>query len=859
LVTSNLKGVKMNKNMYRKVLTRFFVLCLLLTFGSLSWAQNHGPKSISDAYVAQVEEGAVKALGDGSGTLLAAGTGIDRGIGKAKDIPDLPVAATSKPAQPPGLADRDGDGLSDGLQAKLADALAADLVDVIVTFSGPGNAAFAQHTVGPFQVKREFRIIPGFASTMTAAQARALARAPGVFRVEEDFKVSTTLDAANRDFGIEAARTAFARTAFDSVTGSGVGIGVVDTGVDPNHEQLDEGKVVDFVDYVNNRTEPYDDHGHGTHVSSIATGDGVGGVNADTFKGVAPGASIYAAKVLDSSGYGNDSDVIAGVEWCADHEGVLIISMSLASLEPSDGLDSLSQAVNTAVDMGKVVVVAAGNSGAGLKTVGSPGAAAKAITVGAVAEWSAPPVAENHSEGVYLAPFSSRGPTLDERNKPDIVAPGVTITAARAGSTSGYVTYSGTSMATPFVSGTVALALQEDPSLIPDSVKEILMSTAQDRGPEGLDNDWGAGLIDGSAFVAEARGETGAEPTLFPKNERVSGTVADHREWTRSFDIAENELNMPIGVTMTIEVECGAEIFGVCLWWSPDLEAQLIDPNGTIIAESICPADVECGSMGRQETLHAMPTVAGTYTVTVYPCEDVLNNGIGGSFALDISTPLPAVNSNNPPVANGDGATVNENSSANSIYVLDNDSDPDGDSLTITGVTQGSNGAVVTNEQSYVTYMPKSDFYGSDSFTYSISDGNGGTDTATVAVTVTSTSADNSMHIGDLDGSSKSLKRNSWQADVTVTVHNATGEPVHGAIVTGHWSGRKIVNVSCVTDSNGQNTLTSEGISTRIDSVTFTVDDVTHPTLPLSYKASDNREPDDGDISNGTSITVSKP
>lgn len=83
----------MNKNIARKVLTRFFVLYLLLTFGSLSWAQNPGPKSISDAYVAQVEEKATKGLGDGSGTLLAAGNEIDRGIGKAKDISDLPPAA----------------------------------------------------------------------------------------------------------------------------------------------------------------------------------------------------------------------------------------------------------------------------------------------------------------------------------------------------------------------------------------------------------------------------------------------------------------------------------------------------------------------------------------------------------------------------------------------------------------------------------------------------------------------------------------------------------------------------------------------------------------------------------------------
>jgi serine protease AprX len=109
--------------------------------------------------------------------------------------------------------------------------------------------------------------------------------------------------------------------------------------------------------------------------------------------------------------------------------------MSLTEPGSSDGTDALSQAVNNAVDQkGKVVVVGAGNSGGEPYTIGSPAAAQKAITVGAVAEWSSPPENDNHSDGIYLAPFSSRGPTADGRIKPDIVAPGVSIAAAQAGS-----------------------------------------------------------------------------------------------------------------------------------------------------------------------------------------------------------------------------------------------------------------------------------------------------------------------------------------------------------------------------------------------------------------------------------------
>lgn len=645
----------MNNNMFRKVVTCLFVLVLLTTLGSLSSAQERDTKTIPEANIVQVEEGnegvvgvasgdplyAGKALGDdGSGFMLAASTGIDRFTGKAKDLAELPAATMSTPARPPVLADGDGDGLSDSLQAKLADALPTDLVDVIVSFSGPGNADSAQHAVGPFHVKREFRIISGFAATMTAAQAKAMSRAPGVFRVEEDFKVSTTLDAANHDFGTESARQGF------GVTGNGVCICVVDTGVDTSHEQLDDGKVIGFVDYVNGHTTTYDDNGHGTHVSSIAAGDGIGGVNADGFKGVAPGASIYAVKVLDSSGYGDASDVIAGIQWCAGFSDINIISMSLAAAGSSDGTDSLCQAVDAAVDQGKVIVVGAGNAGAGPYTIGSPGAAQKAITVGGVAEWSAPVGYANHSEGIYLAPFSSRGPTADDRTKPDIVAPGVSITAAQAGSGNGYATYSGTSMATPFISGTVALALEGDPPLTPADVKNMLMSMAQDRGPVGLDNDWGAGLLDGYAFVAEALGYS-VEPTPFPTYQPVSGIVSDYGEWTWPFEIAQDDLDIPIGITITIDdVKCILTLFGTCLLWDgPDLDAELIDPNDNKIAESLCPdGSNECGG-ARQETLHAMPTVAGSYTVRVYPWD-----GIGGSFILDVSTgPLAAVSNDQCP------------------------------------------------------------------------------------------------------------------------------------------------------------------------------------------------------------------
>jgi serine protease AprX len=547
-----------------------------------------------------------------AGMALAATSPLQDAVGNSTTPPAGP---------PPALADRDGDGLSDALQAKLAKVRPYDLVDVVVTYTGPGNAALAQKAVGPFKLKNEFQIIPGFAGTMTAAQARGLAKVRKVFRVEEDFLVTTTLDAANRDFGTTAARAGYA------VTGTGVGICVIDTGVDPGHEQLN-GKVTGFVDYINGQSGAYDDHGHGTHVGAIAAGaGGAPGSDAERYQGVAPGASIYGVKALSSTGTGNESDIIAGLQWCSDDiarnatgPGVQIISMSLSSTEPSDGFDAMSQAVNAAVAAGKVVVVGAGNFGAGETTVGSPGAAAQAVTVGAVAEWSADPAAANHSRGIYLAPFSSRGPTLDGRLKPDILAPGVSVTAARANTSNGYITYSGTSMATPFVSGTVALAMDSPASaMTPLEIKNLLMATARDVGPAGMDNDWGAGLIDGYRFVGQSTGDMLADANPFPELQRDIRTVSINDTVEYPFEVTQGALGVPIAATLTIlngDQVClyGSEIFCDLFggWaWTPDIDAELIHPNGSVVASSECPLFGDCGSLGRQETLtHCSVTAA---------------------------------------------------------------------------------------------------------------------------------------------------------------------------------------------------------------------------------------------------------
>jgi serine protease AprX len=539
------------------------------------------------------------------------------------------------------LADLDGDHMDDVLERRLRKAARGSRHAVVVATDGSLTLAGAHQMAGAFSVSRRLGIIGGFSARLTAAQISRLASTAGVVRIDHDAAVRITMDAARSDYGVEAARADL------GLTGAGVDVCILDTGADPAHEQLDSKSIV-WSNFVGGAATPYDDHGHGTHVASIAVGDGVGGVQAARFGGVAPAAGLWAGKVLDGQGSGNESGIIAGIQWCAASPAVDIISMSLGSLLPSDGSDALSLAANAAVADGKIVVVAAGNSGDAPDTIAAPGAAADAITIGAASNWSAAPGAENHSNGIYLAYFSGRGgDTFAGDMKPDVVAPGVRINAANANTSNGYIVHSGTSMATPFAAGSIALALQAAPGWTSAIAQTALEATAEDFGPPGKDQDWGAGLIDVLALTAEA--SAGSAATSFPAHVHVSGVVPDGGEWTYPFDLAAADLGVPIAASIILNGQCQIFLPGFGCFdpsWSPDLDAQLFDPSGVLLDISQCtyeapPAEdpqVDGCGFGRQETLHAMPTVAGTYQIRVYTYLGAPNNGVGGGFGLDLST-----------------------------------------------------------------------------------------------------------------------------------------------------------------------------------------------------------------------------
>ena len=274
--------------------------------------------------------------------------------------------------------------------------------------------------------------------------------------------------------------------ALNGITGKGVGIAVLDTGI-YIHEDL-KGKILGFKDFVHGKKLPYDDNGHGTHVSAMIAGSGAasGGI----FKGIAPGSRILGIKVLDRKGNGYAADVLMGLRWIREHKseyGIRIVNISVGSLTRQEMTENsvLVKGVNAAWDEGLVVVVAAGNHGPAPGTVTTPGISRKVITVGC---------SDDHKEvevmGSKMVDYSGRGPTRDCVCKPDIVAPGCGIISC-CNEPGHYFIKSGTSMSTPLVSGAIALLLEKYPSMSNKDVKLRIRERAMDLGLPHNQQGWG--------------------------------------------------------------------------------------------------------------------------------------------------------------------------------------------------------------------------------------------------------------------------------------------------------------------------------------------------------------------------------
>ncbi|MFC9972591.1 S8 family serine peptidase [Spirillospora sp. NPDC127200] len=282
-------------------------------------------------------------------------------------------------------------------------------------------------------------------------------------------------------------------------TGKGSTVAVLDTGYDTGHPDL-KGVVTTARGFTSAGADDVQDRvGHGTHVASTVAGSGA--ASGGRFQGVAPGARLAVGKVLGDDGAGHDSWILAGMEWAATQTKAKVVNMSLGAAD-FQGSDPLELAVDAlTARTGALFVVSSGNAGPDARTLGSPGSADAALTVGAV------------DRDDSLADFSSRGPRLGDRAvKPDITAPGVEIVAARAEGTAlgephgeHYAAASGTSMAAPHVAGAAAILAARHPEWPAARLKAALMNSAEPG--KGLSpHQQGAGRLDVARAVDQSVG-----------------------------------------------------------------------------------------------------------------------------------------------------------------------------------------------------------------------------------------------------------------------------------------------------------------------------------------------------------------
>lgn len=473
--------------------------------------------------------------------------------------------------------------------------------NVIVQFTDDTDAASTLKRFG--KVGKKLGIINGFAATIPNGLLKQLEKESKVKRI--------SLDRSVEGFNGRTAVTVGSRAVnvLMGYEGNGIGVAVIDSGVAPYHDDLTVAnrqgqRVVHFKDFVAGKLKAYDDWGHGTHVAGTIAGNGYDSFG--TRAGIAPAANIIALKALKADGTGTISNIIAALDYAISVKNlynIRVINMSLgAGVYESYKTDPLTLAAKRANDAGIVVVAAAGNMGKAANgqpqygAISAPGNAPWVLTVGA-----------SSTEGTIdrrddkIAMYSSRGPTMhDFAAKPDLVAPGtgtvslsdksskmyidkaqylvssvgitpMTLNALGLPSLLGtyrpYLTLSGTSMAAPVVSGTVALMLQANPKLTPNLVKAILQFTSQSYpGYDALTQ--GAGFLNsrGAVVLAEyfAKGRKGARypamrgwsQQIIWGNYRVSGGVLTPGGTAWGANVVWGELHTPTGQNVVWGENC---------------------------------------------------------------------------------------------------------------------------------------------------------------------------------------------------------------------------------------------------------------------------------------------------------------
>jgi len=489
----------------------------------------------------------------------------------------------------------DSDPIDGKLRFDVVDNLGVLTYGVYIKYSTPPSAAHEADLGNLGLPAKAYLYIPYIRSKATGAQIQQILALPDVVRVESIPVMYATNEIGTKTMQAQHSDYEFFPTTLrdQGISGKGVVVAILDTGVNDEamvgghdgHESL-KGKFLGGgtfwsgqpelntgLDESENPEDRAPDGSHGTHVAGTAIGTGgptgvVTDGNYGFYRGVAPDARLVDCKVLSDAGTGLGA--ADGLEWCiynrtndwgltgddAIYRGIQVVNMSLGGSDASDGQDASSAMVNAAVKAGLIVLVASGNDG-NTNYISSPAAADDAITVGASIDYN---TLDRDDDDV--ADFSNEGMRTDDGDsdlldeyKPSVLGPGAGITSAEGlftASGESYVTFSGTSMATPMTAGVAALIVQSCPGISPEEVRRILQETADHRttggkqpassvDPRGLDPNyhpsWGWGNVNAYAAVMEARYPNRTQ-VIKERGEAVVGGIDIHWTTQREVDLA---------------------------------------------------------------------------------------------------------------------------------------------------------------------------------------------------------------------------------------------------------------------------------------------------------------------------------
>ena len=581
-------------------------------------------------------------------------------------------------------------------------------------------------------------------------------------------------------------------------TGNTVLVAVIDTGIDYTHPDL----MINYaggMDFVNGDSDPMDDHGHGTHVSGTIAAS-LNNVTGDPSAeegvvGVAPNARIVAYKVCDAAGNCSDFAIEQAIAQSIA-SGARVINMSLGGPDISQ---SLTDAVQDAWEAGIVIVAGAGNDGNTNRFY--PAALPNVVSVGAFDEDHRRATFSNYGDWVDIS--APGNVILSSYPMAQCVASGI------PGDAGCYNYLSGTSMATPHVAGAAALVWSRGDVSSNSQVVDILLNSADPQGVASARLDsW---TIHGGLNIHNALSYGGGATNLAPiANAGPDQTVVDIGGDGESVTLNGSNSSDPDGSIVTYEWRQGS----------------------TVVAAG------------------ATPTVSlpiGVHTLTLQVTD---NNGATASDTVAIT-----VRANLPPVANAgsDQILTDTGGDGSEAVLLNGSGSTDSDGTIVSYVWRRGATVIALGATPAAVSLP----VGVHTITLQVTDDLGATATDTVDIAINAAPpppTPSSVHAGDIDAVASGDK-NMWSAVLTVTVHNASHQPVAGATVTGTWGGALSGTGTCTTGSSGTCVITSGAVRKRDSTVTFTISGIAASSV--TYAAGDNHDPDGS--STGTTIVIVKP